>query len=125
MSLKTWNINGAELELDLSDADVMGRYETAFDIMAEDEKAVPKEGKRSTQIRSYCKLFRDLFSNIFGEKTADMIFRDVPASCEAYDEIYISFLDFVHDQIAESAKKRAEMIYKYTPNRQQRRSAKK
>ena len=123
--MKTWSINGAELELDLSDADVMERYETAFDIMAEDEKAVPKEGKRSVQIRGYCKFIRNLFNNIFGEKTADMIFRDVPVSCESYDEIYVSFLEFVHDQTAESAKKRAAMINKYTPNRQQRRSAKK
>lgn len=125
MDQKIWSINGIELELDISDADGMERYETAFEIMAEEEKNIPKEGKRSAQIRGYCKLFRDLFANIFGEESADMIFKGVPVSCEAYDEIYVSFLDFVREQSVRSAAKRAEIITKYTPNRQQKRLLKK
>lgn len=42
MDQKIWSINGIELELDISDADGMERYETAFEIMAEEEKTFRK-----------------------------------------------------------------------------------
>jgi len=124
MSLKVWEINGLKLELDLSDADIMERYENAFEIMTADEKAIPKDGKASVQIRSACEMFRKLFDNLFGSGTADKIFSDVPTALSKYEEIYMSFLDFVQSQITEGVKKRNEMITKYIPNRQDRRAKK-
>lgn len=124
MSLKVWEINGLKLELDLTDADIMEKYENAFEIMTDDEKSIPKDGKASEQIRSACAMFKKLFDNLFGSGTADKIFSGVPVSISKYEEIYMSFLDFVQSQIMEETKKRNELLTKYVPNRQMRRAKK-
>lgn len=124
MSLKVWEINGQKLELDLSDADIMEKYEKAFEIMTADEKDIPKDGKASERIRSACEMFRKLFANLFGNDAADKIFSGIPTSLSKYEEIYMSFLDFVQIQIADEAKKRNDRLAKYIPNRQIRRKQK-
>lgn len=124
MSQKIWEVNGLSLELDLDDADVMERYEKAFDIMSAEEKALPKDGKGSEQIRAYCQMFRNLYDNIFGEGTSERIFKDVPTSASAYDDIYFSFLDAVRKIKTATIQSRAERLAKYRPtNRQQKRAA--
>lgn len=125
MSQKIWEINGQSLELDLTDADVVERYENAFADMDSAEKLIPKDGKASDRIRACCNLFKKLFDTIFGEGTSDKVFEGVPTSISAYEEIYYSFLDFAQAQFEEDAKKRAARLTKYTPNRQQRRAKKK
>ena len=126
MSQKIWEVNGLSLELDLDDADVMERYEKAFDIMSAEEKALPKDGKGSEQIRAYCRMFRNLYDNIFGKGAAEKIFKDVPTSTSAYDDIYFSFLEAVEKIKMAAIQSRAERLAKYRPaNRQQRRAAKK
>lgn len=125
MKQKMWEINGLSFELDLEDADCMERYENAFEKMSEEEKQVPKDGKLSTKIRAYCRLFRDLYDRIFGEGTSEKIFKDIPDNTDRYDEIYFNFLSFAAAQKAAAAEKRAERISEYRPNRQQRRSKKK
>lgn len=124
MSQKVWEVNGLSLELDLDDADVMERYEKAFDIMSADEKALPKDGKGSEQIRAYCQMFRTLYDNIFGEGTSEKIFKDVPTNASVYDDIYFSFLDTVGKIKMATIQSRAERLAKYRPaNRQQKRAA--
>lgn len=123
--MKVWEINGISLTLDLENADVMERYEKAFEAMAEAEKKIPKDGKRSTQIRSYCALFRTLYDTVFGEGTSARIFGDQPDSTGVYDAVYDSFLNFVGMQITETAQRRAERLSKYVPNRAARRAAQK
>lgn len=120
-----WEINSLSLELDLDDADNMERYENAFDIMAKEENQIPQDGKQSERIRAYCQIFRNLYDNIFGEGTSEKIFSGVPTSVAAYDEIYLSFLEFVKNQRMASVQKRAEWRAKYLPNRSQRRATSK
>ena len=112
-----WKINGAELELDVQDADTMERYENAFSEMSKEEKEVPKDGKQSDRIREYCKLYERLFDRIFGEKTSEKIFKDLPKNTAVYDDVYFSFLDFVRNQIIDSARNRAEKLSKYRPKK--------
>lgn len=125
MSRKTWEINGLSLELDLEDADCMERYENAFDRMKEEEQEIPKDGRSSLRIRAYCRLFRNLYDNIFGEGTSEKIFKDIPDNTDAYDKIYFEFLEFVTAQKASAADTRNERMAKYRLNRKQRRSRKK
>ena len=125
MSQKKWQINGKEFELDLTDADAVERYENAFEDMTDAEKLIPKDGKASERIRACCGLFKKLFDTIFGEGTSEQIFEGVPTSISAYEEIYLSFLDFAHAQFEADTKQRAERLTKYTPNRKQRRAKKK
>lgn len=125
MSQKIWEINGLSLELDLEDADCMERYENAFDEMKKEENEAPKDGKASMRIRAYCRLFRNLYDRIFGDGTSEKIFKGVPENTDSYDKVYCEFLDFVTAQRTAAMKKKAEILSKYRPNRQQRRSLKK
>ena len=125
MSQKKWQINGKEFELDLTDADAVERYENAFEDMADAEKLIPKDGKASERIRACCSLFEKLFDTIFGEGTSEQIFEGVPTSISAYEEIYLSFLDFAQAQFEADTKQRSARLAKYTPNRKQRRAKKK
>lgn len=126
MSHKIWEINGVSLELDLQDADTSERYERAFAEMKNNEDALPKDGKLSERIRAYCKLYRDVFDNLFGTGTSEKIFAGVPDNAEKYEDIYFNFLNFVSAQQQEIVQRKAERFFKYRPvNRQQRRAAKK
>lgn len=118
----TWEINGVSLTIDLQNADQMERYENAFDRMGEDEKAIPKDGKASAQIRAYCAMFRKLYDNIFGAGTSDKIFAGQPTSTDVYDAVYEQFLAFVRGQLVGASERRAQMLQKYRPNREQRRA---
>ncbi len=84
---------------------------------------LPKDGKASERIIAYCQVFRNLYDRLFGEGSAEKIFADVPMNIERYNEIYENFLDFVQECNNEGAKKYADLISKYKPNRQQRRTA--
>lgn len=123
MSHKIWEINGISLELDIEDADVMERLENAFETMKNDESAVPKDGKASVRIRAYCAMFRNLFSNIFGSDETEKIFKGVPTNSSAYDDVYISFLEFINTQKDDIARAKSEKLERYRPNRQQKRAA--
>lgn len=128
MSQKVWEINGISLPLDLEDAEVMERVEDAFDAMEQEEKQIPKDGKKSVRIRSYCYLFRNLFDHIFGEGTSEQIFKDMPMTAAVHSEAYLSFLEFIRAQRAEAAQAAQECrerLNKYRPNRRQRRAAEK
>ena len=124
MSHKIWEINGLSLELDLQDADVNERCEQAFEAMEKHEKELPKDGKNSERIRSYCQLFKDLFDDIFGRGTSEQLFEGQPTNVDVYEGIYFKFLDFVSVQRVGIAKEKSERLSKYKPvNRQQRRAA--
>lgn len=117
-----WEINGLTFELDLEDADTAERYENAFDQMAAEEKKMPKDGKLSEQIRAYCKLFENLYDNLFGEGAGKAILTD-KANTRICNEVYDSFLAFVAKQKNESMAFQNSMVNKYSPNRAQRRAA--
>lgn len=122
---KTWEINGCSLPLDLEDLETVKRYENAFDLMSEDEKSLPKDGRVSARIESYCMMYHHLYDRIFGEGTAEQIFSGIPMNVSVYDDIYGQFLQFVREQGAENSRLKKESFSRYTPNRSQKRAAKK
>ena len=115
--MNTWKINGAEFELDVQDADTMERYENAFAKMSKEEHEVPKVGKQSEIIKAHCRLYKRLFNRIFGENASEKIFGNKPENIAVYDDVYFSFLDFVREQMIESARIRAEKLMKYRPKK--------
>lgn len=125
MSQKIWNINGAELELDMEDADVQERYENALELFDEERKQIPQDIKLSEFTRSACSLFKRLFDRIFGDGTSEKIFSGVSVSFSEYMKVYNNFLEFVNSQVNETNAYVKEMLAKYRPNRQQRRNKKK
>ncbi len=124
MNHKNWEINGCTLFFDAEDLESMERYENAFDLLNEEDKQRPKDGRASQRIRSYCEMYHNLYDRIFGNGTAEKIFQSVPMNVEAYDNIYFSFLEFIRNQGIEAGQRKAERIdrmRKFTPNRQQKR----
>lgn len=114
----TWEINGASFELDLSDADVLEKYEKSLEKLAEAEKNIRKDGKQSEFIRSYCGFIATFFNELFGEGASEKIFKGQKTSILVYLDTYNNFIEFAKAQSAETVK-----IYQtYIPNRQQRRT---
>ena len=120
---KVWEINGISLTLDLDDVEVMESYEEAFELMALEEKELPKEGKVSVRMRAYCGMYRKLFLDIFGDEALPL-FDGVKDNVNYYESLYTQFLDFVRAQTVANAQNRAQLISKYIPNRAQKRAAK-
>ena len=121
--LKVWEINGISLPLDLEDADVMERYENAFEQMSSAEKTIRVDGRASGRIRAYCMMYRNLFDHLFGDGTSDKIFAGQPMSAAVYEAAYASLLDFVRGQTAAATERRNALLEKYRPNRAQKRAA--
>ena len=123
-NLYVWKINGLNLELDMEDADVMEKYNQAFDKMEKTEKNLINIGEKGNFIRKYCQMFYDLYDDLFGAGTGNKIFNG-KKNARICDEVYSSFLEFVSLQTKESIQRRSEFISKYKPNRQKRRSGNK
>lgn len=121
-SLTHWSYNGVELTLDIQDVDTIERYEAAFDALSEEEKQIPKDGRKSIQIRAYCRMFRNLFNALFGEGTDTKMFGEKDNAREM-TECYENFLQFVVNQHAALAETQSRILTRYSPNRAQRRAA--
>ncbi len=119
-----WEYNGQTFELDLQDADMAERYEAAFEQMAADEKAMPKEGKSSELLRRYCQLYFDMFGQVFDDPDAPARLFGEKVSARACEEAYAAFLDFVRNQGAAARERRSRLVSKYSPNRAARRADK-
>ena len=116
-----WECNGHTFELDMQDVDTVEKYEDAFATLSKEELALPKEGKNSTRVRAYCKMFRNLMDNLFGEGANIEIFGEKDNS-RAVTEIYDKFLEFIVKQQTEFSNLQNKIQSKYSPNRAQRRA---
>lgn len=121
-SVIIWNINGHQYEMDLQDVDVTKRYEEAFRIMGEEEKALPKDGASSDRLLATCMMFRHLFDNLLGKGAADEIFGK-KNNARVMFEVYEDFLGFVQGQQVGMAETQNRIITRFSPNRAQRREA--
>lgn len=121
IDLTVWNINGYTFNLDTSDADEQDRLTECYTVMQKTEEKLVNIGKTSDITRGYCQLFYDFFDELFGEGTSGKLF-DGKKSARLCDEVYDSFLQFIQTQTIETTKRRATMISKYAPNREQKRA---
>ena len=93
-----WKINDTELEFDVTDADMMERYENAMNALPQDmPKKVPGVPFHK-QIRAYCKAYRKMYDTIFGKNTSEKIFAGIPDSLQRYNAVYAKMLAFVAEQ---------------------------
>ena len=119
-----WEINGLELELDMSDYDTAVKYREAFDLMSEESKGFKDDGDGDPELlKEYSLLFYRLFDRIFGDGTGEKIFggKYNVRKCEEY---YDDFLNFVHTQKEATNRQRIEILSKYKPARAARRAKK-
>ncbi len=120
MSLTTWSVNNHNFELDLSDADVAARYETAFEEMIGREKALPVDGKVSEYIRAVYTMHRDLYDRLFGDGAGEKILNG-RQHLEHCQQTYLRFLEFVEKQQQAHIDFRNELASRYSPARLQSR----
>ena len=88
-------INGYEMNVDLTDADVIEKIEKGVQNLyeeAEKLKELSKDDKITTAegIRQECKVLKDFFDYVFGEGTSEKIFKgkDSLSLClKAYEDV--------------------------------------
>ena len=118
MNVYTWEINGVSLEFDIEDADNAEKYQKAFEKFGETEKIITSSEINSADfIREYCKMFRNLYDDIFGKGTSDKIFSGIKDNSRKYDEIYAEFLNFIRNQSEKAAERKNNLAVKYCPRR--------
>ena len=110
--MSVWKWNDVELEVDMEDVDFQEKLENAFECMKIKEKELQKAGKLSEITKNYCEMFWNMFDDIFGQGTADRLFKGKKHSglCE---ECYDSFISFCSNQVKEVNKKRNSRLVKY------------
>ena len=113
----TWTYNGHEFYLDMDNLDDLRRYDAA--LKAQRPAFNPGQTEITTVIE-YCDGMRRLFDTLFGEGTSEKLLGDTKKTTD-YDAVYESFNDLLYAQTKDIAEKRAKMLNKYKPNREQRR----
>lgn len=116
------NILGVELELDLFDADVIEVYEK------ENKRVVERiqnngqyEGKTTAEaIRYQCGVVNDFFDSLFGDGTAEKIFKG-----KSNIKDHMEAFGIVAKAAEDSNVEFNGVLDKYTPNRAERRQAEK
>ncbi|MEG2621410.1 MAG: DUF6673 family protein [Clostridia bacterium] len=119
-----WTYNGVELELDMTAPEVIDRYENAFALMDKEIKSGPKDGKKSDIVRYYCSMIRRVFDRIFGEGTSVKLVGEQD-SATTLTSCYEDFLNFVALQNDTLMDMTNRISNRFSPNRAQRRAAKK
>ena len=110
--MSQWKYNDVVLEIDMDDADFQEKYENAFNRMGETEKELVKVGTLSGITREYCKMFYQLFDDIFGEGTGNRLFGG-KYNCRVVEETYDSFIDHCKRDVETINKRRANTTKKY------------
>ena len=110
--MSLWKWNNVELEIDMEDVEFQERYENAFQHLEEKEKKLVKTGKLSEISKSYCKMFWDLFDELFGEGTAQRLFEG-KMNTGLCNKCYDSFISYCQKQVNEINKKRSSRFAKY------------
>ncbi len=104
------------IEVDVSEA---GFYERLDEMRGIFEKEIPQtsfeELKTSDAIRQYCAVFRKFFDGVLGDKSAKVIFKDVPDSIRRDNKILLEFYAFIEKQSNEIIEEKNSLIEKYKP----------
>ena len=111
-------VRGIEIEFDVTDADMLEKYEKGLEAVKQKATLSPLEGEKfSESIRRACQIVFDFFDLLCGEGTAQKIFK---GKC-SFNECLDAFEELVAQVQAES-EKFSIRVNKYSSNRAQRRS---
>ena len=116
----TWEYNGQKFTLDMNDLDDLERFDKAKQAQQRATAKLLPGANEARDLIAYCEGIRALFDTLFGEGTAEKLLGNTKKPTD-YDAVFESFYDFLYDQTKEIAERRAKMLAKYKPNREQRR----
>lgn len=116
-----FQINGQELELDLADADMAERAQTAIQKVKDEATAKEQEVKSlAGSIRATCALVNECFDDVFGEGTSNQLFgekKNMIISIDAFSALG----EEIKRQTEEIGQHTQDLAAKYSPNRAERR----
>lgn len=110
--MSLWKWNDMELEIDMEDVEFQEKYEKAFINMEKTELKLQKTGSLSQISKEYCKMFYQLFDDIFGSGTGEKLFGGKYNTC-LVDEVYDSFISHCKKEVDAANKRRANTVKKY------------
>ena len=110
--MSRWIWNDVELEVNMGDVDFVEKYEKAFTKMEKTEDDLKKVGLNSEFIKGYYNMFLTLFDDLFGEGTAEKLFKG-KRDINQVEDCYYSFIEVAKQDVAETNKRRAKKMTKY------------
>lgn len=119
-----WKYNDVELKLDLAEADDARRFDECFRALDANEKSFNRDLPNYQIILNYCKLYSNLFDSLFGEGTYERLSAGKTQNINVAHDIYDDFLCFAKAQSDSILDMKNRFTGKYSPNRAQRRAAK-
>lgn len=123
VSRTSWTYRSRAFELDMNDLDTLARYDSAVEAMKSAFAECPPGATDARHLIAYCEGIRRMLDALFGDGTADALLGGTRKPTD-FDAVYDSLTDFVHEQTAANAERRAQILNKYKPkqNREQRRA---
>ena len=115
MNEKTWSWGGVTLPLDIRNIGLMERIEQAGGNLRAAAAAMPKAGAAAENMRRNYDMFAAFFRTVFGG-AAEPLFSD-PDDFGALEDAYFDLMETICARIGETARKRAELAEKYSPER--------
>lgn len=72
--MSLWKFGNFEADVDFTDVDFLDTIERAYDILEEDAKSLPVDGRPSAIARAQIECYDRFFENIFGEGVCNQMF---------------------------------------------------
>lgn len=72
--MSLWKFGNFEADVDFTDVDFLDAIERAYDILEEDAKSLPVDGRPSAIARAQIECYDRFFENIFGEGVCNQMF---------------------------------------------------
>lgn len=98
----------------MDDVEFQEKYEKAFNALGQKEKELQKIGKVSEISKSYCKMFFELFDDIFGKGTGEKIFEG-KMNTTLCEKVYDSFIEHAAAEVKRINAERSKRLNKYKP----------
>ena len=110
--------NGREYHFDVRDAEDMGRFERALEVLGAREKETPKTGKASEMLKHNADMIKEFFDNCLGSGAGAAVCTEKSNVGLCYDA-YMAFIDMVNQQ-KDSIVNAGDTIRQHTAGRAKR-----
>ena len=87
--------DGQEHHFDVREAEDMGRFERALEVLGAREKETPKTGKASEMLKHNADMIKEFFDNCLGSGAGAAVFTEKSNVGLCYDA-YMAFIDMVN-----------------------------
>ena len=111
MNEKTWSWGGAVLPLDVRNIGLMARVQQAGEDLRKTAAALPKGGAAAENNDMFSAFFKTVFGDAAGALLSD------PDDFGCLEDAYFDLMETLYSRIEETARRRAALAEKYSPER--------